>query len=433
MKALKRLITGNFLNVHIVFFLFIFPNFLMAAASLPEFADNEAGNYIECKGVIVDRVSGSPLAFANVTLQGTNISTVANSDGEFSIKVSKSVTDPKISISFIGFKTKLIPLSDFNGNRSRIVMEPTAVELPELSVISRDAEALMKAVFERKEINYSNDLTRMTAFYREAIKKNRTYVSLSEAVVDINKQPYSSYKNDVAKLFKARKKADYSKLDTITFKLQGGPFNSLYLDVMKNPDMIFTENMFKNYDFSFDRSTHIDNRLIYVLDFKQREGITEPLYYGKLYIDAENLALKSAVFKLNLTNRDLASQMFIIRKPFNAKVYPIEANYRIDYNERNGKWYYGYSRIEFGLRVNWKRKLFNTNYYSTIEMAVTDWKQGEDPEKIPSKERLRPSVIVSDEASGFSDPQFWGAYNVIEPEKSIESAIKKIQKQMEKK
>lgn len=34
--------------------------------------------------------------------------------------------------------------------------------------------------------------------------------------------------------------------------------------------------------------------------------------------------------------------------------------------------YYSYSRIELGLRINWKRRLFNTTYYSTIEMAVTD-------------------------------------------------------------
>ena len=39
---------------------------------------------------------------------------------------------------------------------------------------------------------------------------------------------------------------------------------------------------------------------------------------------------------------------------------------------------------------------------------------------------------MSDKAFGFSDPNFWGAYNVIEPEKSIESAIKKIKRQLKK-
>src|SRR5665647_1131143 len=123
----------------------------------------------------------------------------------------------------------------------------------------------------------------MTTFYRETIKKNKAYVSLSEAVVEVCKQPYSSVKTDVVKLYKARKKADYNKLDTVTFKLMGGPFNSLYLDIMKNPEMIFTDEMKTNYEFTFDRSTRMDNRLIYVLDFKQLPNITEPLYYGKLY------------------------------------------------------------------------------------------------------------------------------------------------------
>jgi len=45
---------------------------------------------------------------------------------------------------------------------------------------------------------------------------------------------------------------------------------------------------------------------------------------------------------------------------------------------------------------------------------------------------LRTSVIMSDKTLGFSDPEFWGEYNVIEPEKSIETAIKKIKKQLKK-
>jgi len=77
---------------------------------------------------------------------------------------------------------------------------------------------------------------------------------LSEAVVDIYKQSYTSYKPDVVKMYKARKRTDYSKVDTLIFKLMGGPFNTLYLDLMKHPDMIFTDDMMKNYEFRFDRS-----------------------------------------------------------------------------------------------------------------------------------------------------------------------------------
>ncbi|MDR3652631.1 MAG: carboxypeptidase-like regulatory domain-containing protein [Paludibacter sp.] len=434
MRTLLRFPIGKLLSVYIIFQFVIFtPVSLKAVNDTPPLKTGVSENFIEYRGKIVDRKSGSPLAFASLKISGMNITTVSNSEGEFSIKIPKEIPDSKIIISFIGYKNKTVLLADLKPDKSRIEMEPSSVELPELSVISKDAEVLIKAVLEKKGENYFNIPTVMTAFYRETIKRNRTYVSLSEAVLKINKQPYTSNKSDIAKLYKARKKADYSKLDTLVFKLQGGPYNSLNLDVMKNPENLFTEDMIKNYEFTFDHSTYEDNKLIYVLNFKQRLGNTDPLYFGKLYIDAQSLALKSAVFSLNIKDKDASASMFIMKKPFNSRVYPTEAKYRIDYLEKDGKWYYAYSRIELGIKIIWKKKLFNTNYFSTVEMAVTDWGKGTEKSSDEFEKKLKPSVIISDEASGFSDPQFWGEYNVIEPEKSIESAIKKIEKQLLKK
>jgi hypothetical protein len=42
-------------------------------------------------------------------------------------------------------------------------------------------------------------------------------------------------------------------------------------------------------------------------------------------------------------------------------------------------------------------------------------------------------VILNDKLSGFQDPEFWGDYNVIEPDKPIENAIKKIKRQLDRK
>lgn len=434
MKPKLQFSVSRFLSVcTIILFVIILPIQVVGENYYTSPKNNNSENFIEFKGKVIDKKTRAPLAFAGLTVLETNISTISNSEGDFLLKISKALLNPKLKVSFIGYKSKIILLADLNPEKSRIELEAAAIELPELNVISKDAEVLIKSVFEKKGENYFNEPMFMTAFYRETIKKNRTYVSLAEAVVEIDKQPYTSYKSDAVKLYKTRKKADYAKLDTLAFKLQGGPFNSLYLDIMKYPDYIFTDEMITNYQFTFDHSTYIDNKLIYVVDFKQRLNKTEPFYYGKLYIDAQNLALKSAVFSLNITDKDAAAGMFIKKKPFNARAYPTEAKYRIDYLEKDGKWYYSYSRIELGIKIIWKKKLFNTNYFSTVEMAVTDWGKGAEYKSINFKDKLKPSVIISDEASGFSDPEFWGEFNVIEPEKSIETAIKKIQKKLEKK
>ncbi len=396
-------------------------------------AEEKAEAYVEYKGVVLDKSTGNALAFANISVLGTNISTVSNTNGEFVLKIPVSKKTHKILFRYVGYRNRVIIPDENPLAYYKIELDPVSVELPEVSVISKDADMIMTAVFERITKNYPGSEMSMTAFYRETIRKNRNYVSVAEAVVDVYKQPYPSYKTDVVKLYKSRKKTDYERLDTLVFKLMGGPFNSLYLDVIKYPEMIFTEKMFENYNFSFERSTRMDDRLIYVINFQQMPYLDLPLFYGKLYIDAQTMAIKSAVFDMNLKNKSEASKIFIVKKPFNANVIPDKASYRMDFFEQNGKWYYGYSRIELDLRIKWKRKLFDTKYLSVIEMAVTDWEDAAGTKAPERSGRLRPGVIIADEASGFSDPEFWGEFNVIEPEKPIETAIKKISKQLEKK
>jgi hypothetical protein len=306
-------------------------------------------------------------------------------------------------------------------------------ELSEVNLsVPKNARVLIKETLRRKGENYFDDPTLMTAFYRETIKKRRRNVSLSEAVVNIYKAPYSSSRQDAVTIYKARKSTDYDRLDTLALKLQGGPFNTLFVDIMKYPEYIFTEKSMDNYQFSFDRSTRINDQLIYVIDFKQRPDIPEPLYMGKLYVDAEKKILTSAIFSLNITDRDEASRMFVRRKPWNASVYPTEVAYRVDYREKDGRWYYGYSNVLLEFKIDWDRRLFNSVYSLSCEMAVTDWERFTEEERPKYRDRLHTSIILADAAMGFADPDFWGPYNIIEPEKSIESAIRKIQRQLER-
>jgi len=403
----------------------------LASPAIPKSNQPDTLTYVQYKGSVSDQETRSPLAFASLTLNGTNIATVTNSEGEFALKVPKNLTEGKVTVAFIGYKNKILNISEFKPEKTRIELDILVITLNEVRVFPKDPELLIRAVMNKRAENYFNDQTLMSAFYRETIKKRRTYVSLSEAVVEIHKQPYMSSRSDAAQLFKARKSTDYTKLDTLTFKLQGGPYTTLYLDIMKNPEMIFTEDMIGNYEFTLENVTKINDRLIYVLAFKQRSHITEPLYFGKLFVDTESLAITSATFNLNVENKSMASDMFIKKKPAGAKVYPTLATYHIDYREKDGKWYFSYSRGQITFKVDWNKRLFNTVYESTIEMAVTDWEKTTD-KPVRMADRMKSSVVLTDEISGFADREFWGEYNVIEPEKPIENAIKKIQKRLEK-
>ena len=390
-------------------------------------------DYQQYSGIIIDSQTKKPLIFATLSVNNTNISTISNKDGKFLLKIPNGLNDVKITISFLGYVTKVLPLSEIEDKNTKIALTTSVTKLSGIKIsLPTDARAMVSKILKNKGENNINDHMLMTAFYRETIKKRKKNISLAEAIVNVYKQPYNSLRNDYITLYKARKSTDYSKLDTLALKLQGGPFNALYVDLMKYPEYMFTDEVIDLYTFSFEPSTTINEKPVYVIKFKQRPEVVEPLYYGKLFIDSKTLALTSAVYSLNVENKELTSKLFVKRKPKDVFVYPIEAAYRVDYREKNGKWYYGYSNVKLTFKVKRKKKLFNSIYSLTSEMAVTDWKVNTTNEKVKFRERLHPSIIISDEASGFSDPEFWGAYNVIEPEKSIESAINKIKRQLKK-
>ncbi|MBU2951537.1 carboxypeptidase-like regulatory domain-containing protein [Tamlana agarivorans] len=387
----------------------------------------------EIEGKVVDAESNNDLVFADIVLDHSNISTVTNSDGYFALKIPEDHINGTITISYLGYEKIEIPVKEFEAHK-KIRLSPVTTALEEVSIVTtpKNAEAIVRECLSKKSSLYNNENTLMTAFYRETIKKKRKNASLSEAVVKIHKQPYDNVRSDYIELVKARKTTDYKKLDTLALKLQGGPFSNLYTDMIKYPEYIFNEQSLPKYNFSFDSATKINDRLIYVINFKQKETLNTPLYYGKLFIDAETLALTNAVYSLNVSNRTLSSEYFVRKKPRRAEVYPTETAYRVNYRTKNGKWHYAYSNISLTFKVNWEGKLFNSTYTLNSEMAVTDWEINENKLTKNRRQVLRPTTILTEKASGFSDPRFWGAYNIIEPEKSIQSAIKKIQKQLKR-
>jgi len=420
---IKGLLTGSTLLLIIaIFSLNIF-------TSTTAFGQSDTSSFTQFKGIILDSKSKKELAFATLSVLGTNIAGVSNSEGEFSLKVPRENANADLMISFLGYKNKVISIKDLKPENNEILLEAFNIALSEIIISTNDAEKLFNQAISRIEQNYSSEQNLMTGFYRETIRKRRTYLSLSESVVEIQKQPYMSNVDDFIELFKGRKNTDYTRLDTLTFKLQGGPYTTMFLDIMKYPGLIFTDDALKVYDFSMENNTQIDERKVYVLAFKQKPAITAPLYYGKLFIDTESMAIISATFNLNVENRKAAALMFTQKKPAGAEVYPIEASYQINYREQNGKWLFSYSRGDITFRVNWDKRLFNTTYETSVEMAVTDWrKKTNEPQKATQK--LRQNVIMMDKVSNFADPEFWGEYNIIEPEKSIESAIRKIQRKI---
>jgi hypothetical protein len=393
---------------------------------------NVQQDLVTIKGKVIDAESRTPLVFATVAVKETNVAIVTNIDGEFTLKIGDLSTSKTLEVSFVGYKNKSIPLSELkeNGSKNIIALETAPIPIKEIVVKPLDPVNVVAKAIENIGKNYESVPNLMTAFYRETIRKNRTYVSIGEAVVEIFKAPYNNdLRFDGTRIYKGRKGADVEKMDTVLFKLQGGPVSVLDLDLAKNSETVLTKEAMKDYDYKLTGVVEINGKPHYVIDFIQKPSVENPLFMGSLYIEMDSYAITEAEFGFNLSNKEAAQSIFIKKKPLGMKITPEIATYRTKYREQNGKWHFEYSRAEVKFKVNWHKKLFNTYYTTMSEIAVTD-RTDQEVIKFAGKDKVKPTDVFSDKVASFTDKEFWGDYNVIEPDQSIESAIRRLSKKL---
>lgn len=383
-------------------------------------------------GIVVNAETGNPVVFANVFLEGTNIGTVTNSEGEFIIKVSTEHLAKNLRFSYIGYEELILAVKDLNESRNKLRLKPSPVPIEEIKVRTDDPLHLIRMALSNIPENYSNEPEKQTAFYRETIKQNRRYVSLAEAILNIYKSAYTSdFDADRIQIFKGRKSRDVERMDTVLFKFQGGPYTSMLLDLVKNPGNILDGEYFEFYNYTLSGFVTIEDRLHYVIEFDQKEDIDFPLYRGKIYLETENLAFSGIEFALSPTGLKSASSELVRKKPLGMKVDPVSANYLVNYTESDGKWYLNHVRSEAVFKCKWKRRLFKSTYTVMAEVAITD-RSSENVVKFKPKESYKFSDVFSEEVEYFTDGDFWGEYNIIKPEESIEVAVRRIIRRLEK-
>ena len=389
-----------------------------------EFRNQDTLSYYTITGIIRDASNNTGLEYATLSVEGSGISTLSNKDGKYSLKIPVFMPDARVSVSYMGYKKTVVKVSP-SDRMLNIKLEASPVQLSEVTVRANNASSIVAEALRRIPQNYSRDPNMMVGFYRESIKKNNQYISLIESILDIYKSGYSMSISDQARLYKGRKGSDKEKIDTIMFKFQGGVNSALDLDMVRHPDILLTLEPMKSYIFVLGNPVTLNERPQYTVAFTQNPDVKEILFRGKLFIDMETYAITRAEFNMNVENNPAAQYVFIKRKPNGFSLKPISASYIMDFREQDGKWYYNYSRTEVQFSTKWDKRLFRSNFSIQSEMAVTD-RYTEGLQRFPISERIRNADVIAEKVSDFQEENFWGEYNVIEPDQTVEQAIKRL-------
>ncbi len=405
---------------------FILLNMTMSVLSAQEVAGN---SFYTVNGVVKDQSTKKKLDQVTVSVPGWHTGVVSNEDGFFSLKINDTIRVTSIELSHLGYFNLRIPVDGRDRLNETYYLIPNPLYLNEVVVLSWSTpEALIRAALEKIETNYSTIPALLTGFYRETAQKKRDYISISEAVIQIYKSPYTKgIYDDRVQIHKGRKLLSEKPSDTLAVKLLGGPNLSVNMDIVKNPEALFDEETMSFYQFEMRWPTVLNDRPQFVIAFTPKISLLYPLSKGIIYIDQQSLAFTRAEYALDMSDRDKVTDFILMKKPPGLRFKPEEVSFLVTYRQQEGKTYLNYVRNDIRFKCDWKRRLFATGYAVVCEMVVTD-SQSHDIENIPRKAAFREKDSLGDKVMGFYDENFWGAYNIIEPSESLESAVNKLKK-----
>lgn len=392
----------------------------------------DTSRYVTIEGMVRDQNDRKRLEFVHVTVPGTPIGTVTNSEGVFSIKIKRSLQARQILFTHVGYKNQRISIDSLDQSGLKIYLTPTTQQLSDLIVRGGDARFIVEEAMQRVSSNYAQSATLQTGFYRETAQKRRRYISISEAVIDVYKTAYTqkNIEHDRVQVLKGRKLLSPKPGDTLVVKLLGGPTLPVFVDIAKNPDLVLDPLVMPCYAFEMQEITWLNERAHYVIRFYPQVVLSFALYEGLLYIDQERLSISRAEFNLDMSDLDKATEAILRKKPFGLRFKPMEVSFLVTYREHEGHSYINYVRNEIRFKCDWKRRLFSTTYTIVSEMVATDNRPATG--NIPYKASFKSNHSLSDRVKDFADEEFWGDYNIIEPTESLENAVHKLKKQQER-
>jgi len=378
------------------------------------------------RGRVVDARSGKALPYATIALFETSLGSITNASGEFSFKIPTNLTDPILGISFMGYESVLTPVSYPAEKDLTIKLKRETIPLQEVIIRYADPVKIYSDAIDRIGENYLQEHSAMTAFYRESVKRSDHCMVYSEAVLNIAKGPYTNTPStDKVSIRKGRKISDLSSADTVIIKLRSGISASMELDVVNSRPDFLSENFLDLYDLDFSDVMSYGERLVYVINFHQRNHITDLMFRGSLYIDQENLAILAADFEFNPELLHKNPGIFLVNSSPHVHIRPVLAKYHVDYRSLNGKYHVSQVRAQVELKVRKRRQWFGSKYKIALEMAVTDVVPGERL-RISHADRVKSNTVLSEQAFEF-DPLYWGIYNTIQPEATLQESLRSIE------
>jgi len=391
------------------------------------FSAAHAQSYYRLSGKVVDSENNASLIYANIGIANNKIGTISNQEGEFILKIPAKYKNDSLLVSYIGYETKRLALSEIFDNQLVIKLKPFFYQIGEVSINSNRATELLEKAFEKIPQNYYTEAVNFQAFYRENITENKKPVQLIEAVLKIYKGSYTDKGDkDQMKLIKGRQKKDVfpSRLWDYLFFIQGTyealqsdiiKYRKKFISVSQSPYNFLKKKHFRYYHYSLTEQIDETGRGIYLIEFLPKSKQKRAVYEGRIFIDKQTLAILGMQYwffpeRINRTAvLNDETERFLNENSIETK--SVDFYCEVFYKPYRNKWILSNVKIVYQfLFADYNGKHISL-IKNEIDLLVSEI-ETENVERIPFFRRLGKWRSLTQQLGEF-DEDFWRGFNFL--------------------
>lgn len=315
---------------------------------------------ITLKGTVLDKETNAPMPFATITIPQSKISVVSNEAGEFQFNIPAELTNSTVHISFLGYKTIKLKVSEINpGIETSFKMVAQEQQLKEVEIKKKksktSAEDIVDKAIRNIKKNYPRDKTLYYGYYRDYISPASavSYQNLMEAALVIEDRGIQTYEYERTKikLEQLRYNPGISIDSSLNKAYDGknkfipnadigiGAANELAIlrahDPIRNHKSkcfsfvdVFDYDFVANHRFYYESITEEDSCLIYGIRFecdnKDYFSKSEYKVLGHIFINADTYAILKFNYTIDCNSPAYTGKFFDLKleyKNYNEKYY----------------------------------------------------------------------------------------------------------------
>jgi hypothetical protein len=374
-------------------------------------------------GKIIDKESADPLPFATIALKNKGRGTVSNNNGDFGMKITPELLNDTLSVSYLGYQGREIPVKKAFGNNLTISMMREFISIPEIIIKNQNPIEIISRTLKAIPHNYGDTPALMTGFYREGVLKKSELQTYSEAILQIYKSAYTgTLLSDQIKVYKSRKIENIDRSDTLSIRLKAGLSTCLDLDGAKNNFEFLAKEGMNDYSYRMIDIVTYDDETAYVIEFEQHENVELPLFKGTIYINTADYGILNAEFEINPKYINSMKNAFVSAATHGFDTWPISVKYSVSYRKMQNRYFLNHVRGDLIFTSSQKKRLFHTQFKVFFELAITETVLTNVIRF--DREELAPIHSVFSRTISNYDPLFWGNQDFLRPEDNLLKELK---------